>query len=143
MTIRPLGNGIEMDDDPARLDVDAIFEFLSTQSYWAKDRPRAMVEGAIRNSYRVVGLYDGSKQIGFARAASDGHIVAYLADVYVLPDYRGRGLGKELVAEMVERGPIAHLRWVLHTKDAHALYKSFGFAEPDGRALERGLRRLD
>jgi len=142
VTRRALWGGIELDDDPSRLDLDVIVAFLRT-TYWGARRPVSMIEGAIRDSHRVVGLYDGARQIGFARAVSDGHVVAYLADVYVLPGYRGRGLGAELVGEMIERGPLANVRWMLHTKDAHDLYRRFGFHEPDGRALERDLRLPD
>ena len=82
-------------------------------------------------------MYDGYRQVGFARAFSDGVSLVYLADVYVLPDYRGRGLGVELVREMVERGPLANVRWILHTRDAHALYRKVGFTEPTERVMER------
>ena len=74
--------------------------------------------------------------VGFARAFGDGGS-AYLADVYVLPAHRGAGLGQAIVAMMIEEGPGAGLRWMLHTSDAHGLYRSFGFAAPDGRYLER------
>ena len=70
---------------------------------------------------------------------SDGHI-AYLADVYVLPEYRGRGLGTELIAETLERGPYANVRWLLHTSDAHDLYGRFGFAGASERVMERQRR---
>ena len=77
------------------------------------------------------------EQVGFARAVSDGVAVAYLADVYVLPGHQGHGLGRELVAEMVARGPYAHVRWLLHTRDAHGLYGQFGFGPPGERLMER------
>jgi GNAT superfamily N-acetyltransferase len=64
--------------------------------------------------------------------------LVYLADVYVLPDYRGRGLGVELIREMVENGPYGQIRWMLHTRDAHTLYRKVGFGEPSERVLERG-----
>ncbi len=82
---RELEDGFELDDDPARIDVDAVHAFISGESYWGRGRPRELVERAIRGSLRVVGLYDGGEQVGFARAVSDGVTVAYLADVYVLP----------------------------------------------------------
>lgn len=75
--------------------------------------------------------------IGFCRAVSDGVALAYLADVYVEAEHRGRGLGKRLVVEMIESGPGADFRWLLHTADAHGLYKGFGFAEPDETLMER------
>ena len=134
---RSVGNGLELDDDPARVDVDAVHEFLANHSYWAEGRPRATVERLVREAHRVVGLYDGERQVGFARAFTDGASLVYLAGVYVLPDYRGRGLGVELVREMVERGLYTGLRWILHTRDAHDLYRKVGFAEPSERLMER------
>jgi ribosomal protein S18 acetylase RimI-like enzyme len=92
----------------------------------------------VRTSARVVGLYHEGAQVGFCRAATStgmGHV--YLADVYVLPDHRGRGLGTELVREMIENGPFSDRRWLLHTEDAHDLYRRFGFAEPSYKAMER------
>ena len=76
--------------------------------------------------------------MGFARAVSDGVGIAYLADVYVVAAARGHGLGIALVEQMVERGPGTGLRWMLHTSDAHGLYRRFGFRQPDaGMYLER------
>ena len=134
---REFQDGLVLDDDPARVDIDAVHDFLANESYWAKGRPREVVERLVREAGRIVGLYDAERQIGFARAFTDGATLVYLADVYVLPEYRGRGLGVELVREMVENGPYANLRWSLHTKDAHGLYRRFGFAEPSERVLER------
>jgi GNAT superfamily N-acetyltransferase len=128
---------IELDDDPGRVDVAAVHDYLANHSYWAKGRAYEVVERLVREAQRVVGLYDGDRQVGFARAFTDGVSLVYLADVYVLPEYRGRGLGIELVREMVENGPYAELRWVLHTRDMHRLYRKVGFAEPSGRVMER------
>jgi ribosomal protein S18 acetylase RimI-like enzyme len=134
---RPVGNGLELDDDAARVDVAAVHDFLANHSYWARGRPRETVERLVREAQRIVGVYDGERQVGFARAFTDGTALVYLADVYVLPEYRGRGLGVELVREMVERGPFAGLRWILHTRDAHDLYRKVGFTEPSERVMER------
>jgi ribosomal protein S18 acetylase RimI-like enzyme len=135
--IRSLGGGYELDDDPARVDVDAVHAFL-TQSYWAEGRPREQVELLVRNAQRVVGLYDADgRQVGFCRALTDDTSIAYLADVYVLSEHQGRGLGKELVREMIENGPYSKRRWLLHTRDAHGLYRQFGFGEPNERLMER------
>ncbi len=131
---RPVAPGIETDDDPERIDLDEVYRFLSEESYWARGRPRARVEQAIRQSARVVGLYEGARQVGFARVVSDGNI-AYLADVYVLDELRGRGLGTALVTEAVDGGPFADCRWLLHTQDAHDLYRRLGFSEPDDPTL--------
>jgi ribosomal protein S18 acetylase RimI-like enzyme len=135
--VRELGDGFELDDDPARVDVDAVHRFLACESYWARGRPRETVARLVREAQRVVGLYRDGRQVGFCRAVTDGTAFAYLADVYVLPECRGRGLGVELVREMVENGPYARLRWMLHTADAHALYERFGFRHPDEKAMER------
>ena len=80
------------------------------------------------------------RRVGFARAISDGVDFGYLADVFILPGARGEGLGRELVATMIDRGPGAGFRWSLHTLDAHGLYRKYGFAEPDTRYLERPRR---
>jgi GNAT superfamily N-acetyltransferase len=128
---------IELDDDPTRIDVAAVHDFLANHAYWAKGRPYEVVERLIREAQRVVGVYDGERQVGFARAFTDGVALVYLADVYVLPEYRGRGLGIQLVREMVENGPYANLRWILHTRDMHRLYARFGFADPSERVMER------
>ena len=138
---RVLDDGIEVDDDRARVDLDAVHRFISTEAYWAIGRPRQVQERLVAEASRVVGLYDGGRQIGFCRAVSDGVSFAYLADVYVLPEYRGRGLGVELVREMVENGPFARQAWILHTEDAHALYAKLGFAPGGRKLLERPRRR--
>ena len=137
VTIRALADGLELDDDAARVDVAAVHDYLANHSYWARGRPLATVERLVREADRVVGLYDGGRQVGFARAFTDGATVVYLADVYVLPEYRGRGLGVALVREMVEGGPYAGLGWILHTRDAHDLYRRFGFGDPSERMMER------
>lgn len=134
---REIAGGLEVDDNRDRIDVDAVHDFVSNYSYWAPGRPREEQERLVREASRVVGLYDGERQIGFARAVSDRASVTYLADVYVLPEYRGRGLGVELVREMVENGPLADRRWILHTADAHKLYEKFGFGPPSERLMER------
>jgi GNAT superfamily N-acetyltransferase len=134
---RELGGGIELDDDPQRIDVDAVHDYLANESYWATGRSREVVERLVREAQRVVGLYHGDFQIGFARAFTDGVSFAYLADVYVLPAYRGRRFGVELVREIVENGPYAGVRWMLHTRDMHGLYRRFGFGRPSERVMER------
>jgi GNAT superfamily N-acetyltransferase len=134
---RALGDGIELDDDRERIDVDAVHDFLSNHAYWAQGRPRETVERTVREASRVVGLYADGRQVGFARAFTDGVSIVYLADVYVLPDFRGRGLGKELVREMVEGSPWTGRTWLLHTRDAHDLYRRLGFRAPSERLMER------
>lgn len=110
----------ELDDDSGRIDRDAVWEFLSTQAYWGRFRTRADFEKQLASAWRIVGVYETAtaRQVGFARAVSDGVSFAYLADVFIVPGVRGSGLGKELVATMIDRGPGAGFRWTLHTADA-------------------------
>jgi GNAT superfamily N-acetyltransferase len=131
----------EIDDDPDRLDIDAIWQFLSTEAYWARWRRRRDVDKQVRGAWRVVGCYDAEgRLVGFARAVSDGVAIAYLADVYVLAGHRGRGLGGAIVRVMVEDGPGRDFRWMLHTADAHDVYRKLGFSEPDATTMERATR---
>jgi GNAT superfamily N-acetyltransferase len=133
----------ELSDDPARLDVDAVWTFLSTEAYWARWRTRADFEAQLASAWRVVGVYEraSGRTVGFARAVSDGVALAYLADLYVSAEARGNGLGRLLVREMIDNGPGARFRWLLHTRDAHGLYERFGFAKPDETYLERPASR--
>ena len=134
---RDLDGGYELDDDPERIDVVAVHRYLSEESYWARGRTYAVIEGAIRESARVVGLYRDGRQVGFCRAARCSPAIFYLADVYVLEECRGRGLGVELVRQMIELGPYKDIKWLLHTSDAHELYRKFGFGLPDAKTMER------
>jgi GNAT superfamily N-acetyltransferase len=136
---RSLDNGYELDDDRTRLDREAIHAYLGGVSYWAKGRTRERQDELIEASAHVVGLYDAAgAQVGFARAVDcDAAGFVYLADVYVLDAHRGHGLGVELVREIVERGPYAERKWILHTRDAHALYEKLGFG-PHERLMQRG-----
>ena len=135
---RDLGNGFELDDDRTRIDREAVHAYLGDESYWAKGRTRARQDELIDASEHVVGLYRNGRQVGFARAVDcDAAGFVYLADVYVLEECRGRGFGVELVREIVENGPFAERRWILHTRDAHVLYAKLGFG-PNERLLQRG-----
>jgi len=134
---RELGGGVELDDDRDRVDRVEVHRFLSEESYWAAGRPRDLQDRLIDGAARIVGLYDGDRQIGFCRAATDGNSFVYLADVYVLEEYRGRGFGEELVREMVENSPLVNLRWLLHTSDMHPLYRKVGFTDPSPKVMER------
>ncbi len=138
---RLLPDGFELDDDPGRIDRAAVHAYLSGESYWAAGRSRALMDELVTSAERVVGLYSSDgRQVGFARAVSDGHTVSYLADVYVLAAHRGRGLGLELVRFTVDEGPLVGTKWLLHTRDMHRLYAKLGFVEPGERLLERGSR---
>jgi len=124
---RELGDGYELDDDPARIDADAVHAYISGESYWGRGRPRELVLRALAGSHRVVGLYHHGAQIGFARVVSDGATVGYLADVYVLAEHRGRGLGLAIVGEALDGESVRDVRWLLHTADAQRLYERLGF----------------
>jgi GNAT superfamily N-acetyltransferase len=138
---RTLAGGFELDDDRQRVDVDAVHAFISRESYWGRGRSRDLVARAIAGSSRVLGIYREGEQVGFARAVSDGATVGYLADVYVLAPHRGRGLGLELVREMVDGQFDRGVRWLLHTADAERLYERLGFTrEPPEYPLMERLR---
>ena len=118
-----------VDTDKATLSVDVIHAYLSG-SYWSPCIPRAVVERSITHSI-CFGLYDGPAQIGFARVVTDQATYAYLADVFVLPDWRGRGLSKFMMSCIRSHPDLQNLkRWALATRDAHSLYAQFGFAAP-------------
>jgi N-acetyltransferase len=138
--MRHIAGGYVIDDDPARIDAGAAVAFLTTQAYWGRWRGEADIRRQISEAWRLVGAYDqAGAMVGFARAFGDGGS-AYLADVYVLPGHRGAGLGQAIVRVMIEDGPGSAQRWMLHTSDAHGLYRKFGFTQPSGhpsRYLER------
>ncbi len=115
--------------EKSSLDVEMIHRFLSEESYWAKNIPRELVERSIENSL-CFGAFDGKRQVGFARVITDYATFGYLADVFVLPAYRGRGISK-LMMETVRSHPNLQplRRWQLITRDAHRLYAQFGFRE--------------
>jgi GNAT superfamily N-acetyltransferase len=116
----------EISTDPARIDVDLVHEFL-TASYWAQGIPVETVRRSIENSISF-GIYHGGQQVGFARIISDLATFAYLADVFVLPTHRGRGLSRWLMECIVGHPDLQGLRrWMLATRDAHGLYAQFGF----------------
>lgn len=128
--------------DPRRLDIGAIHAYLA-RSYWSPGIPRSIVERAIRNSL-CFGVYRGSEQIGFARVVTDRATFAYLADVYLLESHRGKGLSKWLMAFIKAHEDLQGLRrFMLMTKDAHGLYKQFGFTEPVNPSRMMEILRLD
>ena len=115
-------------DDPSRLDIDAVCDFLS-RAYWADARPRSVVEISIKHSLNF-GVFDGKRQIGFARVVSDHAVFAYLCDVFIHEEYRGQSLGKWMMECILSHPELQGLRrWCLLTRDAHSLYRQFGFSE--------------
>ncbi|HVQ56787.1 MAG TPA: GNAT family N-acetyltransferase [Pyrinomonadaceae bacterium] len=114
--------------DKSRLDLDTIHRFLSEDSYWARDRTLKQTQTAIQNSI-CFGMYDGARQIGFARVVTDRSTFAYLGDVFILEEFRGRSLSKWLMETIISHPELHGLRrWVLATRDAHGLYEQFGFS---------------
>lgn len=130
----------EISDDPSRLDIEVVHRYLSTEAYWSPGIPRAVVERAMDNSL-CFGVYapDGM-QVGFGRAISDYATFAYVADVFILPEHRGRGLSKRLMEAMLGHPDLQGLRrWLLATRDAHGLYEQYKFTLPNvaNRFMER------
>ena len=127
-------DGFTISTDKSRLDVLAIHDFLTNSSYWAHSVPLSTVQKSIENSL-CFGVYKENKQVGFARVITDYAVFAYLADVFILEAYRGRGLAKWLIACIVSYPELQNLRrWMLATKDAHGLYAQYGFnplSKPD------------
>jgi GNAT superfamily N-acetyltransferase len=133
-------NNLIISTDPARLDLDAIYEML-THSYWANGRTMEMIERSIQNSL-VFGIYDGPRQIGLARVISDYATFAWLCDVFIHEDYRGKGIGKWLIETVIAHPDLRELkRFVLATRDAHGLYAQYGFKALE--APERWMARIN
>lgn len=123
----PLPPGYSISDDPALLDIDVVHAFIANESYWARGIPKSIVERTIANSL-CWGVYCAGKQIGFARVISDKATFAYLCDVFIAAEHRGRGLSKALVATILAHPDLQNLRrWMLVTADAQKLYEQFGF----------------
>lgn len=119
-------DGFTISTDPSRLDLDAVWAFLS-QAYWGRARTREQNDRAIAHSL-CFGVYDGAAQIGFARVITDYAFTAHIADVYILEPYRGRGLSKWLIAVLLQHPALASVRrFTLNTDDAQGLYAQFGF----------------
>jgi N-acetylglutamate synthase-like GNAT family acetyltransferase len=115
--------------DKDRLQMDVIQKYLSEESYWAQGRRREDTERAIENSI-CFGVYEGEKQVGFARVITDMATFAYVGDVFILPDCQKKGLSKRLMEAILSHPELQNLRrWILATKDAHGLYAQYGFTE--------------
>ncbi len=121
-------SNLEISTDRSRLDVGMIHRFLIEESYWARERNEEQTRTAIENSI-CFGAYYGERQIGFARVVSDKATFAYLGDVFVIEEFRGRGVSKLLMQAIIAHPDLQGLRrWILATRDAHGLYEQFEFA---------------
>jgi GNAT superfamily N-acetyltransferase len=115
--------------DKTKLDIDSIHNFLSTKAYWCLNIPKERVQIAIQNSL-CFGVYHEERQIGFARVISDFSTVAYLGDVFVFEEYRGKRISKWLMEVIMSHPSLQGLRrWILLTSDAHDLYRKFGWTD--------------
>ncbi len=120
-------NGLLISDDPALLDRALIFDFLRNRSYWAQEVTREILDRSVENSL-CFGVYLDGKQIGFARVVTDFATFAWLADVFIVEEKRGKGFSKKLVAAVLAHPQLQELRrFQLGTRDAHGLYAQFGF----------------
>lgn len=125
-----MSTALRISTDKRELDRELIHRFLSTEAYWSRGIPRATVEQAIAGSLCFGGYLDG-QQVAFARVVTDGATFGYLADVFVLPEHRGQGHSKALMAAVMAHPQLQGLRrFSLATSDAHGLYAGFGFAAP-------------
>jgi GNAT superfamily N-acetyltransferase len=131
--------GYALSDDPARLDLAVVHGFL-TEAYWSEGRSREVVERTIQGSALCMAAYDAEgRQVGFTRVVSDGVTFAWICDVFVLEEHRGRGIAKWMVTEAMQHPRLRRVgRWVLATRDAHEVYRAVGF-EP----LERPERWME
>ncbi len=138
---RELGNGFEVDDDKARIDRAEVHRFLSEESYWAKGRPREtqdrLIDEAHASSVSTTAIARSASAARSPTASPSPTSPTSMCS----PTYRGRGLGEALVREMVENGPHAHVKWLLHTTDMHPLYRKLGFGEPSQKVMERDSTR--
>lgn len=134
--------------DISRLDITVIHEYLSKESYWAKNIPKSVVEKAIDNSvcfglfYQHESNANLSEQVGFARVVTDKATFAYLADVFIVKEYRGKGLSKWLMQTIQSHPELQNLRrWLLATKDAHGLYAQLGWTKVPDDYIYRFMMR--
>ncbi|MEA2524540.1 MAG: hypothetical protein QOF73_1767 [Thermomicrobiales bacterium] len=125
-----------LDDDRSRVDMPRVIGWIQN-SYWAQGRPEPTIRRSWDNAAVVIGLYAGDEQVGCARVITDLATAAYLADVFILQEHRGHGLGLWLVETLVAHPDLAGLRWLLHTRDAHDLYARVGFQPAGERVMER------
>ena len=109
------------------MDLEFIHRYLSTEAYWCLNIPFETVRRSIAHSL-CFGVFHGEEQVGFARVISDQATIAYLGDVFIIPEHRGKGLSKELIRTIMSHPDLQGLRrWILLTQDAHGLYRQFGW----------------
>jgi len=136
-------DGYTITTDNSKMDEAVIHQYLSEESYWAKDIPKNVVETSIKNSLCFGVFYQGG-QIGFARLITDKATFAYLADVFVLKGHRGKGLSKWLLQCIHDHPDVQNLRrWLLGTKDAHTLYEQFGWTRFTESVSQRFMQKHD
>lgn len=134
-------DGYTISTDPARLDVETIHQYLSSDSYWAKNIPLDTVRRSLQHSF-CFGVYHGKKQVGLARLVTDKTTFAYLCDVFILPEHRGKGLSKWLLSVIHTHPDLQGFRrWLLGTKDAHGLYAQFGWTRLPEDVVPRIMQR--
>lgn len=133
-------NNYTISTNPALIQVEVVHQYLSQESYWAKNIPLAVVEKSIEGSL-CFGVYENGHQIGFARLITDKATFAYLADVFILADHRGKGLSKWLMATIHDHPELQGLRrWLLGTRDAHTLYEQFGWTRFGEEQMHRFMQ---
>ncbi len=135
-------NEFEISTDKRRLDIAMVHDFLANQSYWAKGIPLEVMKKAIDHAL-CFGVYHQGRQVGFGRVVTDYATTAYVGDVFIIEGYRGRGLGKRLVETIVNHRELAGLRlWFLGTRDAHELYRKYGFKKVSGTPFMERLMAI-
>jgi len=128
LTKQKMNGNFYISTDKTQLDKNLITDFLSNHSYWAQGRSEQTIEKSIENSLCFGVFTSENKQVGFARVVTDYAVFAWLLDVFILEDFRGRGLGKMLMSAIMTREDLQGLkRWGLGTRDAHGLYEKYGF----------------
>lgn len=138
-------NGFYISTDKNLLDIEVIFKYLSEESYWLKGITKELVIASIENSILCYGIYEGNplvgspKQVGFARVVSDLVRFSWLGDVFILPEYRGKGLSKWLMSVITEHPNLRGTNFHLATRDAHSLYAQYGFKPLDN--IEKRMAR--
>lgn len=132
--MQPSNGEYIVSSDREKLDLPLVHKYLSTQAYWCLNIPFAILKRSVENSL-CFGVYHGDRQVGFARIISDYATIAYLGDVFIIPEHRGKGLSKRLMETIMAHPDLQGLRrWILLTGDAHGLYRQFGWkpvANPD------------